>query len=310
MQETLETVSETPIDMPPTDSQFSKLEKRVKGLEDRGPEQAPALIQYTTQPQKLSSFALILAIVGGLMGIASFVAGGVWVVHLELSRIDQAIGKTDKRMVGLTMAIKVLGDAQGGKTKDLVDDALTIAKAKNESGDTQAAARTLAIANELIAEQKQKGVQAPHQFFRDAVANYSEIWEQSHGYGAAADQAFMGTLQLAEYRSALTLTPQDFHPKSQINPVNSGAYIGHMQFENGYILLTDSILVGLKNFKIDHYMMENVVFSGATVIYDGGPLVMRNVTFVNCKFLVRASVLSNQFLRLEALGETSAKIPS
>jgi len=85
--------------------------------------------------------------------------------------------------------------------------------------------------------------------------------------------------------------------------------IGHLELRNGYAILTDSVVFGPNRFPIDRYMMENVVFSGVTVVYDGGPIVMRNVRFVNCKFLVKASIGSNEFLRTAALGETSAKIP-
>lgn len=301
--------------MPPTDSQFGKLEHRVKALEDRGPLQIPNSLQSTPTP-KSWSFSFVLAVVGGLMGIASFVGGGVWVVHTEVSRIDQAIEKIDKRMVNLTMAIKVLGDAQGGKTKELVDDALTIAQAKAQAGDVQAAARIVNMANELIAEEKQKRQTAPQEFFQNALANYKTIWEKSSGRGPAAQKAFQGTVELAEYRSAITLPPQNFHPAHEYKGQKRVSFGEMATGPNGYLLLRDAALYGPNaiqrgpgpGFDIDGTDLENVVFYNSIISYRGAPAILKNVWFVNCTFLVSESVNGNKLLQVAALAESSARI--
>ena len=48
-------------------------------------------------------------------------------------------------------------------------------------------------------------------------------------------------------------------------------------------------VTGTAPVRLDGFQLKNVVFDGMTVEYNGGPLVMDNVYFVNCKFTVKPS---------------------
>lgn len=65
------------------------------------------------------------------------------------------------------------------------------------------------------------------------------------------------------------------------------------------------LLLGGK-MKIDGLRLRNVVFKDMVIAYDGGPLQMENVTFINCKFDFPSSK-QGQALALAVLQETAVK---
>jgi hypothetical protein len=243
------------------------------------------------------------SILTALITVALLVGGAVWVVHNELSKIDGRMGDIDKRMARLETAIRILSDAQGGNTKELVHEALTVARAKIESGNTESACKLVAVANKLIAHEKEANVPAPATFFESAVSKYRSLQIASRGTGSLADEAFKGTLQLAEYRSALTAVPLDFHPAYKYT--EGGAYIGELRISNGRSYLSNSLFYGSQSFSLDGFELENVVFDGVIIHYNGGRVILRNVRFVNCTFVVPKSPFTSLLLEAVALGETS-----
>jgi hypothetical protein len=248
-----------------------------------------------------------------LISFALFVAASVWVLHAELSKINDRMGMIDKRMARLETAIRILSDAQDNKTKELVHDALTVAQMKVDSGNLESASRALAIANQLIAQEKVLKATANHEFFQDTLEHYRKLYSVSHGNEPLAAEVFNGRIQLAEYRSALTVPPPDFHPQHEYRGVGD-TFIGKMTIEKGHVLLRDAILYGNSiggpegGFAIDGFELDNVVLNGVTIRYHGGPLILRNVWFVNCTFIVRQSQSGDQFLEVAALAEPSANI--
>jgi hypothetical protein len=56
---------------------------------------------------------------------------------------------------------------------------------------------------------------------------------------------------------------------------------------------------------IDEFHLRNVIFENVKIEYDGGPLVMENVYFVNCTFALRPTKPSQLFAT-----EVLAKVPS
>jgi hypothetical protein len=66
------------------------------------------------------------------------------------------------------------------------------------------------------------------------------------------------------------------------------------------------ILFSGGKMKIDGLRLRNVIFKDMTIAYDGGPLLMENVTFINCKFDFPSSK-QGQALALAVLQETNVK---
>lgn len=47
--------------------------------------------------------------------------------------------------------------------------------------------------------------------------------------------------------------------------------------------------------KLDGVYWKNGTFNNSVVEYDGGPMVLENVKFVNCTFIMKYSVRSDKF---------------
>ena len=55
---------------------------------------------------------------------------------------------------------------------------------------------------------------------------------------------------------------------------------------------------------------ENVVFVNSTIIYEGGPITLKNVTFINCRFEVKRNDAGFELLQYAALGEKELRAPA
>jgi len=67
--------------------------------------------------------------------------------------------------------------------------------------------------------------------------------------------------------------------------VNAGKTTGP-----AYLLLDGGTL------RLDHMLMKRIVVQNAKVVYDGGPLMLTNVYFVNCTFSVSHEKKGEMFI--------------
>jgi len=187
-------------------------------------------------------------------------------------------------------AVRIVGAKQGGDTKALIDEALTVAKNAADAGRTESAKNILGIANRLLTEQKASSEQAPQEFFNTAIKNYEKLRKSP----LLASLAWDGSTKLAEYRSAITPIPPGFN----------GVAIGEMRQMNGYSILKNSFISGQNaiktpgcaGFDLDGWHVDNVVFQNVTICYRGGLALLRNVHFVNCQFDVLESPRADQLI--------------
>src|ERR1700686_601228 len=106
-------------------------------------------LEYASQPVRESMPKTIdwKGWLGLVMGAIVFVGGTTWKLASEFSKIDKHISRVE-------MAVRIIGAKQGGDTKTLIDEALTVAKNAADAGRTESAKNVLNIANRLLAEQK------------------------------------------------------------------------------------------------------------------------------------------------------------
>jgi hypothetical protein len=93
--------------------------------------------------------------------------------------------------------------------------------------------------------------------------------------------------------SATATFPNKLVPGSQsfiYEPLN----IGEIPVREGHAFVRMTA-EGPVRFAIDGYRLRNVIFDGVTIEYDGGPLIMENVYFVNCTFEVKPTNSTRQF---------------
>jgi hypothetical protein len=87
------------------------------------------------------------------IGAAMFMGGLLWAAHHEISNLDDRIAGLDKHIGKVEMAVRIVGAKQGGDTKTLVDEALTVAKNDSAAGRLENAKIVLDIANRLLEQQ-------------------------------------------------------------------------------------------------------------------------------------------------------------
>lgn len=237
----------------------------------------------------------------GIFTACVFVGGLLWVAHNEISKVDEKIANVDKHIGRVETAVRIVGAKQGGDTKTLIDEALTVAKNASDEGRTQSAKTVLDIAKHLLAEQKTSREPAPQEFFDNAAKKYREFsdnaakkYQASWQSSELKDAAWEGTLELVEYRSAISTVPPGF-----------GVHIGELSQKGNFRYLKDSLIYGEhaiafgneQGFVLDGFWLDNVVFENATIIYHSGPVILQNVHFVNCKFELKKSPQSEQLVQ-------------
>jgi hypothetical protein len=224
---------------------------------------------------------------------AVFGAGLLWAAHHELQGISDRMASLEAHIRKVETAVRIVAAKQQGDTKTLVDEALTVAKNASDAGQVENAKTSLEIANRLLAEQKATRVPAPPDFFDSTLRSFSRLKRLP----LLANSAREGTLTLAEYRSATSSLPVG-QPES---------HIGEMRREDPFLVLKDSVIgphtlyqpkrgVG-EGFELDYLFAENVVFHDLTIVYSGGPMKLRNVSFVNCLFVVPKVEAGDQLLQ-------------
>jgi hypothetical protein len=235
----------------------------------------------------------------GIFTACLFAGGLVWAAHFEISKLDEKISNLDKHIGRVETAVRIVGAKQGGDTKTIIDEALTVAKNASDEGRAESAKTVLDIANRLLAEEKASKQPAAQEFFDSTIKKYQKLQK----YPGLADSAWEGSTRLVEYRSAISSVP----PGATVR-------IGELSRRGPFSYLKDSFISGPnaiamgteKGFVLDGFELENVIFENATIIYHGGPVILQNVRFVNCSFEVRKS--SQSEMLLEAATKDSVNV--
>jgi hypothetical protein len=130
-----------------------------------------------------------------------------------------------------------------------------------------------------VAQQaKAEGIQTPLSVL---VGVNDQIRESTKSNPQLADQAWAAQLALVDYRSSL---PSEVSPKA-----NSQR---HFEF-NGPVIDGGRSIGGIQ--KLDGSYWINFTFENAQIEYDGGPLSLENVRFINCTFKMRYSRQTDKF---------------
>jgi hypothetical protein len=222
------------------------------------------------------------------------IGGAAWGIAHEFSQLDKHIARVET-------AVRIIGAKQGGDTKTLMDEALTVAINDSRTGRIDGAKSVLAVANRLVEQQSEAHIPATQETFDNALIQYHELKQ----IPPLRNSAHEGMIQLADYRSAITTPPQ----------IIPHVYLGEMSFENGHVSLKDSLIIGNNAIRIGHYgadldglVMHNVVFMDVDIYYHGGFIVMDNVKFLNCRFHVTDSIHGDELLEAAIEAQTQLRI--
>ena len=208
------------------------------------------------------------------------------------TEVEPRFTEIDKRLIGLSTdienikkAVQTLADNQSHETQKIIERLLQAAQ--QEQNRPATAKRLLSAAELLIlALRDEKSISSP-EFFEASTMTLQKI------NAVVSSQSVNSVLiGLAEYRAAIAEKPM------------RGVYIGEMHKLGEFTLLKDSVISGqnaiqtgnFRGFVLDKFILDNVTFEDVAIGYAGGPVVFRNVRFVNCRFMVPASEQGKRIL--------------
>ncbi len=146
--------------------------------------------------------------------------------------------------------------------------------------------------------------------FTDAVDRTPDAWRAAT---ALLDYASFLNVNAPNPQPIMQLneTPTKYLPQQLEGRVAIGRVLGTAQFPNlpeahplnqpdqNANLASGPAFFLIRNgdFVLDGMLLKNVIIQDSQVIYDGGPLVLQNVYFVNCTFKIKRQPKSLEFAR-------------
>lgn len=219
---------------------------------------------------------------------AIFIGGFLWAAHSEISKITDRLDGLDKHLARVETAVRIVGAKQGGDTKTLVDEALTVAQNAVNSGRTDSAIATLAATDSLLREQPLRTDQSTIRAIGFRALKLTTATAPS-----VSNVAWNVTNSiLTSYSAALPPPPLNesylIHI-STTSPTTECMGVGNAQLGVFQDFLFEGCtahldaLFGPRALAREVYI-ENTVFKNAIIVYSGGPLRLRGIYFENCTF--------------------------
>jgi outer membrane murein-binding lipoprotein Lpp len=273
--------------MPYSEKRFNDLAKKVESISTQ---LGSSTKESAPEPKTPWTAWIPLVVVATtiLLGIATISV--TLAIHFDnkISTVSADVRGLDKRLTKLEEAVKAISSQQSDQTQKLIHDLLATAATTK---DLPTAAKSVEVASQLTARLRQERRPAPPEFFKD-------VFESARNTKQAELRtvAFKAQLQLAEYRSSLLTLPV---PSSTFNCVNEAAQ--RESFPSSFSF-TNMTLAGCV-VTLDGRSLDNVVFVNARIIYNGGPLHLHAVLFVNCTFDVPPNPHGSQLLEYAALDQ-------
>lgn len=271
-----------------SDKAFRELSERVAKLEG-------AIVPKSTWAAWLPIGAPIATLIVVTVTLGLHLDNKFGTVQKDTQGIKERMGKVED-------AIKVLTNQQSEATQKLIHDLLSAA---TKATDPAIAARALGAASSLTAALREKKQTASPEFFRDAIDIVSQNKQPT-----VQTAVFDAQRQLAEYRSTLQpLPPQIPHGGFECAP---GSNVSSVFGPSGNQRTADRLIAGatIRNCPqtLDGFTWVNVVFINSTISYKGGPVVLTNVSFINCTFVAPRTDDGARMLQYAALDEKSFKV--
>lgn len=236
-------------------------------------------------------------------------------INNRLDKVTSNISNLTNEISNLKKAVETLSDNQSKETQKTIERLL---RAAQEAKKPQIAARFLDVAAALVSELRKEKHPAPPAFFQSSI----EVLNQT--IPRLKDASFAPLAAFAEYRSSLNAIPKSITPPG-LPPIalddvsldcNGIPGVIGIAARNPQVLgktITNNAILNCTQI-LDGFAWVNVVFINTHIVYigtrgGGGPVVLRNVQFVNCTFEIHENDDdTKQLLEYAALNETNLEI--
>jgi hypothetical protein len=183
-----------------------------------------------------------------------------------------------------------------------------------DDGDSSRMNDLLKKARALFSDARDRKIDASPDIFESAIENLREI-ENTTPEAAKASGPVINDLRvlLANYRSALQTTA-DLDAPFHGPPVRTATQISHLSIKGGSpaiansynagqlaLLVSDVRIIKPAFQLLDGIRWRDVTFVDTSIEYNGGPVELTNVRFINCDFIVHPGTNATRFLESAAL---------
>jgi len=218
-------------------------------------------------------------------------------INASNTRLSGNINNLATRIENLEKAVETLADNQSKEVQKIIKRLLDVAR----TSPPDTASKLMNTVASLVAATSSERAPATPDFFRDVSANLGEI--NKNGNADLKSISFSIQHKLAEYRSSL-IPP----PSVTAITLDCHSILG----ATGYAITNPNILghtisdgVVANCFQpLDGIAWVNMTFVNSQILYLGGPVVLRNVQFINCTFQTYQTEAGFAFLQYAALDKT------
>jgi len=281
-------------------------------------------VQKTSIHGQIRKWAEVVVLVGAALGVLFAIAK--YVVHSEVSDMRSDLSTIKTNVESLETSV--------GTTNKRIDDLLSKALDRAFPPATAGKEKIRGSLNEMmgiIQLAQSQNVKLDPELLTRYGRQVAELTMESNG----TDKAWKTLNSLVDYRTTfngdrLPLPRHDFipqpdsptalfHIREKGGPLFWSWPPGLVPSDQAFIFqrLNDTrrlsgyghplvLVSGIRvEINIDEFHLRNVIFENVKIEYDGGPLVMENVYFVNCTFELKPTKPSQLFAT-----EVLAKVPS
>jgi hypothetical protein len=211
-----------------------------------------------------------------IAGLAGVLFAGLitWYLPFQLSNVRDGI-KSDTAAQLLPLQIQLAKLTATAALKESKD----VAEAIQQSADFSAPRSAIEAVKTIARQARADKLETAPSVLKEANA---KIQSAVSSDPALVDEGWAATLALVDYRSALSPT-HNLSPATPSKPQNTGLPLAARNSFNG----------GTQ--KLDGLHWKDSLFENMQVEYDGGPIELENVRFINCTFIMKYSPRAETF---------------
>lgn len=213
--------------------------------------------------------------VAGFLGLAIVLLVTWWIPRETNTLRDSIKADTAAQIEPVKLQLATISGLLQLKETKNVSDAIRLGVNFSEPKYAIAAVKAIAQQAQVEKIQTQPSV----------LAGVSEkIRQAAQSQPALVSDAWSAQLALVDYRSSLPTEPT---PPISATP----KFVFHGAMMNGGAVINGGQ-------KLDGAYWRNYTFENARIEYDGGPMILENVRFINCTFVVRYSPRGEQLAEM------------
>jgi hypothetical protein len=232
-------------------------------------------------------------------GIATFFGTVLWLIVTWW--IPQVVSNVRDGVKSDTAAQLLPLQLQLAKLNALMElkQSKDVAQAISQSADFSTPAAAIEAVRSIAVQAKSEKLAAPTSVLQEVNA---KIQDAVASDPKLKDQAWPARVALLDYRTAL----QKPFVGNEVTGLTLPGAGGNASFRLPNLPIIQRLVFRGGRQKLDNAIWKDMVFEDQEIEYDGGPMAMQNVRFINCTFKMRYSARASDFANLARISHSQA----